>query len=191
MESKKLLAILSSQIQKTATGWAVEEGDGPGDPVGPTYGTFRVAAGAYLALEYPTADVVASGFVYFPDGPSIGSIVKSELVALGVQESRIILLDNTRKTYLELKELAMLVEQGYEEVLIITSEWHAPRVEAMLKDWSVPRARVVAAEEVLLRHDAAQWRARIERMRADPRIAERIELERKGIEDIKAGTYRY
>jgi len=192
MESrKKLIVILASQIQHTPTGWVIEEGDGPGDTVGPTYGAFRVAAGAYVAEEYPEADLVASGFTPSPDGPSIASVVKEQLIRFGVAPARIMLLDTPRNTYHELKELSVLMARGYEEALIVTNEWHAPRVEAMVAYVPVPRARVLPAEEVLLRHDAALWVSRVARMRADPRIAKRIALEKKGVEDINAGRYTW
>jgi hypothetical protein len=183
--------VLSGQIQKTDKGWETEEGEGPGDPVGPTYTKFRVAAGAYVAQEYPDATLIASGFAFFSDGPSIASVVKKELTMLGVSEDRIKIQDTPTKTYQELQLLAELHRDGYQRCVIVTNEWHVPRVEAMLANWPVFGAHVVAAEEVLLRHDPVQWEKRIAHMRIDPRIAKRIELEKQGVADIAAGRYRY
>ena len=183
--------LLCGQIEHTKDGWKTEEADGPGDPIGPTYSAFRVAAGAQLAREFPGADVVASGASFLPGSPSVACVVQSELEQLGVGRSRILLLEDTRKTYQELKELAVLMERGYDEAIIISNEWHLPRVEAMLTYFPVPRARLLSAEEVLLAHDAETWRGRIGRMRADPRIAERIAFEKKGLEDLKAGRYHF
>ena len=183
--------LLCGQIEHTKDGWKTEEADGPGDPIGPTYSAFRVAAGAQLAREFPGADVVASGASFLPGSPSVACVVQSELEQLGVGRSRILLLEDTRKTYQELKELAVLMERGYDEAIIVSNEWHLPRVKAMLKHVPVPRVRLLSAEEVLLTHDAEAWRGRIGRMRADPRIAERIALEKKGVEDLEAGRYHF
>src|ERR1700733_8427694 len=174
MNKNLLIVPLSGQIQHTGDTWHTEEGSGPGDFIGPTYTTFRVAAAAYVAAKHPTAKVVATGYAFFEDGPTIASVVKEELIRAGVEENRIRMIESIRKTYQELQALQKLADHDAAELLIITNEWHLIRVEEMLRYFNIKHTRVLAAEAVLLEHDAAMWGSRIQRMRQDPRIAERI-----------------
>lgn len=186
------VAVLSGQIQQDEKGWHTEEHDGPGDKIGPTYARFRVAATACMARRFPDAVIIASGFAFFPEGPSIASVVRSELVELGVPAERIRTQDTPASTYQELALLAKLPAEGVTDIFIITNEWHAARVQVMAEHFpELSKAQVVSAEEVLLAQDPDKWQSRIARMRADPRIAERIALEKQGIEALRAGTYRF
>ncbi len=188
--SREAILIISSQIQQVHDVWQVEEADGPSDSVGPTYGLFRVAAGAYLAQEHPDAMVIASGFAPFEGAPSIARVVRDELIERGVAQERIRLLEEPTKTYKELQALQKLAED-VTETWIITNEWHVPRVNALLEKFPVPGAHTVAAEDILLAKDEAQWRERVERMRQDPRMTKRHAQEKQGIEDLQAGRYRF
>ena len=169
-----------------------------GDRSGITGDRLRVEAAYCLYQENNQRMVIASGgqsFLKFKH-PDISSVIKNELVQLGVPKERIIeenLSDNTYQQLTHLKD--MLKTAG---PIILTNRWHLPRVKAMaenieeLKDfYRNLKPKYLTAEEVLLKHNPSKWREIIKSAYASKAMQDRLKLEKQGIEQIKKGTYRY
>jgi len=149
--------------------------------------------------------------------PTIAEVIEKELVQLGVPPE-IIIRDNTSyNCYQQLawlqaflhgvldyrEEVSGLVAEDWPElchIYMITNDWHIPRVRTMFEhapgldflrtlgdrfQWSG------AEETILLRLDPTKWEVSIEWVRASDALKLRLEKEARGIEQIKAGTYKF
>lgn len=196
-----LIALLGGDIYYKDGVWQTNDADGPGDGKGgPTYDRFRVIAGAYLGKKYPASRIFVSGGIPPRDGaPSIASVMKDELVALGVSESRIRSDEGALNTYEQLQAIQRFSARSApsEKVFIVSNEWQLPRIEAMIThapELSYLRSRdweTVAAEDVMVEHDVSLWSVPVEAERADPRMKARIQHEKEGTAQVTRGSYRY
>src|SRR3989344_3732240 len=168
-------------------------------------GRLRVEAVFHLAKnEYPNAVVVVSGGwgrkrEGVEDAPKLCDVIKSELIELGLSEDRIIEEANSNTTYeqiAELKKLAM--KRGFNKLILMTNDYHLERMKAFLE--YIPefrklpgsyRIKLESAEQVLLRYDPGTWKNVIEEAYSSPELKDRIEKEKNGVEDVKAGGYKF
>lgn len=176
--------------------WRTTRFNEKGDTFGALGDRLRVEAAALLYQENPDAVLIASGgkgqLKDNSDAPTISSVIKKELIELGVPAARIIEEDVSGNTWQQLQQLKALIQQrSARSVLIISNEWHLPRVKAMIeKDSAIEILQCVSAEEILIERDAARWKSFIAMAYQSDDIRKRIELEMKGVEDIRKGTYR-
>lgn len=180
--------------------WRTTHFNEQGDAFGALGDRLRVDAAAVLAQQYLDAFLVASGgkgqLRDNPSAPTIASVLKGELVALGVSEERILEESNSNNTYQQLLELVQLRKaHGWQQVDVLTNTWHIPRAVAFLetaKELSTlvdENIRVVSAEEILVAHDREKWEAAIQTAYSDVAMEERYAREEQGIMAIKNGTY--
>ena len=194
-----LISILGGAIWNDHGVWQTNGPDGPGDPDGVTNDRFRVLAGAYLYQKNPTyTTLLAQGGLAKGLRPSIARVIRTELKALDVPEDHILLEERSVSTFSQLFELKLIVvKEQPEHILIISNEWHLPRIEAMIKwipelrELSEQKPHLVAAEEILLQEREKDWRVIIETLRQRDDMISRISKEQKGVKQIQAGTYRY
>lgn len=161
---------------------------------------FRVLATAILWKEDKNADIIASGgrgmlHDVLPDDITIASVMKTELVELNVNPSAIIEEGKSGSTFEQLQELSLL--QECEEIVIISNEWHLPRISAMinylepLSNLRSDKITLLAAEDVLLHHDHDLWSPVIETARKSEILQSVIESEKRGVAAIKSGQYKF
>lgn len=170
---------------------------------GRTADRLRVIAASVLYRRDPKSVLVASGgqgqlHGMLPRGLTIASIMKQELVMLGVPERAILLEDASHTTAEQLSLLVGIIEKNnLGRIMVLSNRWHIPRVQAFiehspqctsLKSMAI---ETISAEEVLLEDDPATWRSKIDEVYADPSTKAIIESEQKGVKAIREGTYRY
>lgn len=202
MKKTDVIVVLSGGLICENGVWRTTRYDEKGDTFGALGDRARVEAAVLLYAEHSGAVMVVSGgkgqYKNNPNAPTLSSVLKRELIELGVPAGRIIEENASDNTWQQLQNLKMLMErEKFNSVLIVSNEWHLPRVLAMVeKDADLRRLssagtiRCESAEKILLARDPGAWKAVIERAYQSDGIKKRIALERKGVEEIKAGMYR-
>ena len=194
-----LISILGGAIWNNHDLWQTNGLNDPGDHNGVTNDHFRVLAGASLYKRNPKhTTLFVQGGLAKDLRPSIASVIKEELKAFDVPEDHIVLEERSVSTFSQLFELKLFtIKQKPMRLLIISNEWHLPRIEAMIK-W-IPELHELAelnpqscaAEEILLQDSEKDWRIIIETARRREDIVARIVKEQQGVAQLQAGTYRY
>ena len=84
-----------------------------------------------------------------------------------------------------------------EKITIVSNRYHLPRVEAMvryvseLQEFSSLNIVFQSAEDVLIKYDLGVWKESVDNVYASPEMAELTEKEKKGIQQIRNGKYKY
>src|SRR3989344_2664961 len=140
MNSKKtVIVILGGWIAKDQKGnWHTADQYEGYNQFGISGHRIRVLAGKYLYDEHPDAWLIASGgtgkLKNQTDAPTISSVIKTELVDLGVPESSILEESLPATTYQQLAALTKMVEQeNISRVWLVSNTYHIPRIEALAK----------------------------------------------------------
>jgi hypothetical protein len=160
----------------------------------------RVEAAAVLYKGYPQRIVVAGGkgkLAHVGEAPTCASVMKRELLELGVSSEDIQEELRSANTYQQLQSIKSLFDQfPIASLRILSNRYHLPRIDAFLgsdnqlRHWCASGCiRSQAAEEVLLQHDPARWHDLIADAYVSRAMRERMEQEEKGVRDIRAGTY--
>jgi len=199
------VALLASGIKQDVNGrWVstdlLEEDSVHGAPGG----ALRVQATAILLGEFPDAKVITGGAKGFDvrneatsDRPLLAEILHDELLEYGIPEERIILERSSNNTYQELQELERFAnEKKIKKLAILTSRWHIPRLQAMIRVKFHKLAdrvalELISAEDVLIAHDEKKWRAFIDDAYESEWMKQRTEMETRGIKEIHDGTYKF
>ena len=116
--------------------------------------------------------------------------------------SRIIEEDKSNTTYQQLLELQKMARKHkIKNIIIISNKYHLPRVQAMIeyglglnifkKMFDNLDIKLKSAEEILIKHESEKWGKVISKIYKDNDMIARIELEKKGVEQIKKGTYNF
>lgn len=202
---KKIIFVLGGGIKKEPNGrWHSTSYSDAGDKFGLDGHRLRLEAAALLWKDEPESVIVVSGgkgqLAIIPGAPTVSSVMKDELVSMGVPEEAIIEENRSANTFENLKFMAEKVMElgGAEHVVIISNDYHLPRIKTMIEINHELKAfassvflEFSAAEDVLLGHDSKSWKEIIEKARASDAYKKRVELEKKGVEDIKSGRYQY
>lgn len=193
-----LISILAGGIWNNHGVWETNGDDGPGDASGVTYDRFRIEAGVNLYKKMaPYVILLVQGGLATELRPSLASVSKKELEALGVPTDRILMEERSSTTFSQLFELKSIIKHHKPKHLwIISNEWHLPRIQAMIDCLSELKelkklVQLFAAEEILLQASDSKWRIPIQNMRNTDEIKLRVAKEKQGVEQIQAGTYRY
>lgn len=201
----KTIVILGGGLFKDSAGrWRTTLGEEEGDKFGPTNDRLRVLAAAALWEKDKNLIVVASGGQgqlkgSLPPDLTVAKVIKSELTDLGLPAEKITEEEKSGSTYGQLLALAEMIEKGeiLGEISIISNEWHLPRIKAMIEHsdlketFAEKKINLVAAEEVLLQLKTKEWKEFIEKTRNNPAMKKRLDIEAKGVEQIKNGTYKF
>jgi uncharacterized SAM-binding protein YcdF (DUF218 family) len=200
---KKAIIVMGGGLVEKKNHWkTIDLGEG-GDKFAISNDRWRVDAAFELWKTRPDYFIIASGgkgqLKKISGAPNISSVVKRELIELGVSETSIIEESISGSTFSQLKEIAILAfKKKFTDLIIISNEWHVPRIEAMLEHapglssaFSSLKVTLVSAESVLLKVDSDKWQTRILKARNGPEMKKRFALEEKGVQEIKAGTYKY
>jgi len=200
---KKAIVVLGGGLIKEGSHWkTIDLGEG-GDNFAVSNDRWRVEAAAVLWQEEPDYSIIVLGgkgqLTPISDALAVASVIKSELKELGVPEEIIITEErsgNSLEQLLELKSLA--IQRNLEEIIIISNEWHLPRIKAIIEFYPGLKESLrflslqfISAEEILLEHDPEKWRSKVESARLNLELKKRYELEEKGVEQLKKGTYKF
>jgi hypothetical protein len=202
LEEKKVIAILGGGLKKNKDGhWMTTNYEDIGDKFGVLGDRLRVEAGAllYKSKKIKPLIVVSGGSVKKKRTPAISAVMKKELVELGVPESKIIKESRSNSTYCQLLFLKkMVARKKWTGIFILSNSWHLPRIRAMidclpgLKEFSEKgKINFLGAEDLLLKYDKKKWRKVILSAAASENYKRRIALEKKGVKDIRAGSYYF
>lgn len=114
----------------------------------------------------------------------------------GLEEPEIILEDKSFSTMTNIKELLqMIVDNNWRSIKIISSDYHIPRVQALYEQALAQHPEIdvaiefVSAEEYVKRMYPGKYDKVIDSAYRSEEALKRIENEKKGLEDIKNGTY--
>ncbi len=137
MDKNQAIVIIGGGLVKDKEGFWRTTTFKEGDDFGALGDNLRVVAGSILAKKYPDALVIALGgkgqLEKIKDAPTVASIIKKELVSLGIDPLKIICEEKSGSTFQQLRELKKIIEdKRIESLLIISNKYHLPRVEAML-----------------------------------------------------------
>lgn len=201
---KKAICVLSAGIKKNKKGeWASTDFIEDDDKFGAPGGKLRVAAASYLHKDNSNISIIASGGrgrdIRNDESsrPDLADILTRELKDFGVPESCIIKENKSNKTIEQLKELKLIMsDKNLDELIVITNDYHLPRIKAILEHDNELRklpndCRIVlrSAEEICLQYNREKWHNIIKEAYESEEMKRRMEMEAKGVEQIKNGTY--
>lgn len=202
------VVILGGGLKKDKNGWRTTNFN-EGDNFGCLGDRLRVPAGAFLYKNFkkinPNLLMVASGgrgqYKDVPGAPAVSSVLKKELVELGVKRGDIIIEDKSGTTYQQLKELRRLIlKNNWNKIVILSNRCHLPRVAALIENvknleflkrrLETKKIFLISAENVLLKYEKKKWKNIIERAYKSKLMKNRLVLEKQGIKQLKAGLYK-
>jgi len=200
---QKAIFLLGGGLKKDADGnWRTTNYDEPGDNFGVSGDRLRVVAATYLYKNDPEQIIIASGgkgqLKDIPDAPTVSQVIKKELIELGIPEDKIIEENNSGNTYDQLREAKRLAkETNFNKIGFLSNKWHLPRIKVMLESfvelkeiYNLAEVDFKDAEDTVLQYDRGTWQDIIESAFKSEGLKKRIELEEKGIMDIKTGKYK-
>lgn len=171
--------------------------DDSGDKFGTTLDRLRVDAAAVLYRLNPGLILAPSAgkgqYQNDPNYPTVASVMKQELIALGVPETNIISEEKSSSTNAQLNALVRFRDSHPGNYGVLSNRYHLERIRALL-DFnpllvSLKGLVILSAEDILIESDPSTWQAPVERIYQGEGMNKRIELERKGTADIKRGRY--
>jgi len=197
---KKAIVILGGGLIKERGKWRTTNFD-EGDNFGASGDRLRVVAGSCWYGKHPDALVIVSAgkgqYQNIPGAPTIAEVMKKELVALGVPLCLIKKEEESGNTWQQLQSVKKIISKSkFNKVLILSNQWHLPRVQAMIKiDTTLKsmltagKIELVSAEKIVLKYAPAEWKKIIQLAYRSSVLKKRIALEKEGVRQIKAGTY--
>lgn len=198
MEQKITIVIIGAYPHLKDGVWRTSGVGDPGDHAGATFDRFRVLAGAALAARYRDVSLVLSGGAQHVGEDSCAAVLRRELLLLGVEESRMILEERSQSVHQQLYEIGLLAQrQHLGHLLIVSNEWHHPRLKAMIEHapklemWRNLEWEQVNAEQVMLESGNSEWVAMVAAERSHPTLEPRVAQEEQGVRQVIDGTYRY
>jgi len=175
-------------------------------------GHSRVVAAAELAEFFPGLKIITSSY-YNEKDPNHAEIYAAELKRLGVPDDQIEMERKSRSTMASLVEMVKMVKaQNWKKMAILTNDYHIPRTREMLKQLKVLaerfnlsdkdfleawnyfkegeniEVRFISSEQVLPLRDR-RYKKLIDEVKKLPSYRNRVEAERKGLQQLKDGTY--
>jgi hypothetical protein len=86
---------------------------------------------------------------------------------------------------------------GLNKIGILSNDWHLPRIKTMLDNLSelkeifdLAKVEFLSAEKICLEYGKEAWQEIIDKAYKSEALKKRIELEQKGVQDIKEGRYK-
>jgi len=161
-----------------------------GDTFGTLGGQDRVEAAALLAKKYPNAYVVTTSHTLGRAAPSLADVYAQELLALGINNARIIKEESSNSTRAGLRAAMQLAEKrGWKRIIGISSGFHIPRIRAFFEQEHSPvEVEFIASEPVLTAADPS-FVARFDAVQKTDAYQKRLAAEVRGIEALRSGAY--
>ncbi|MFH1890129.1 MAG: YdcF family protein [Candidatus Kuenenbacteria bacterium] len=163
----------------------------------------RVIAAYYMLQNNKIDRMITSGgcgqLSHIKNMPPIATIIKNELIELGVPASKILQEKKSNNTFEQLLELQkILSRREFSTIYIVSNKYHLPRIKAMvkyaqsLKKLAKKRnIRYISADEICLNYDLKRWQKIINKANSSQIMQKSIQQEKLGIQQIKAGTYNF
>lgn len=204
-KQKTAVVVLGGGLIKEGNKWRTTVFSDKGDNFGICGGRLRVVAASLLYKGYVSRLIISSGgkgqLKNIPNVPGVSSVVKNELIDLGVPAEKIIKENGSNNTFQQLLELDKIINKNnLGKVIIISNKFHLPRLKSMIEYNSKlfglkkmidnSKLELKSAEEILLKYEPDIWREIIEKAYKSEAMKERIRLEEKGVRDIKEGRYK-
>ena len=198
-DKNKYVAVLAGAIikDKKSGRWRTADFD-EGDNFGVSGDRLRITAASCLYQADQNIIFIASGGQgQTKNAPDLSTIIKAELINSGIPKNKIIEENKSANTYQQLKELIKLARsKRLEGFLIISNFHHLPRIKAMFEyapglPGRLGGIKLIAAEKIVLKYEPEKWQAKIKTAQVSAAMKKRIELEKKGVRQIKNGTYNY
>lgn len=190
--------ILGGGLKKDGDNWRTANFD-EGDDFGATGDSIRVIAGSYLFKHGLTDHIIVScgpgQYRNRPEIPNVASVMKQELVTLGIPIDKIEIENLSNNTYQQLKAAqSVAIQRKLKLIGIVSNKWHLPRVQAIIdRGPEINNLREVSklidAEDVLLNYAPNEWHKIIETAYKSEGIKKRMALEQKGLRDILERRY--
>ncbi|MFA6304898.1 MAG: YdcF family protein [Patescibacteria group bacterium] len=202
-KTDKIIDILGGSLIQDNNGRWRTTNFNEGDNFGALGDRLRVLAASYLYQHNSKSYFLASGgkgqLKAIKSAPFISTVVKKELVALGVPTSHIATENNSNTTYEQLLELDKYVKNHkIREVEIISNEHHLPRIKYMIKTSpklldlrKLKLLKLLSAEKICLQNEPRKWRSEITKAYKSEAMKIRIKVEQQGINDLKNGKYKF
>lgn len=158
----------------------------------------RVLAGYYLYKRKSNSIIVAAGGrgkkLHEPTMVTISSIIKSELMKLGIPKQKIIEDNQSASTLEQLKSIEKLIN-GCGKIFIISNKYHLPRIKTMIAyipelKFLKNKVRFISGENVVIKYGPPKWRKIISAAYKTDNMKKRIAKEKQGIKDIKNNNYQ-
>lgn len=201
---KTAIFLLGGGLVNDAGIWRTTNYD-EGDKFGVS-GDSAIVAAALLQADNPEWLFIASGgkgqFKDTAGVPDISTVIKNELIKLGVPPLNIVEENNSQNTYQQLRNAQTIYEErNLEKLLIIGNQHTLPRLQAMiefkaelalLKDaLGASRLKLLSAEDILLKRNPEIWKEIIKTAYSSEAMKKRIALEQQGARQVKDGTYKF
>lgn len=162
----------------------------------------RMVAGSYLYKNDHKSSLIASGgkgqYKNIPNAPNVSSVLKKELIELGIPEKKIIEEKKSNNTWQQLQELKKIINKNkIKQIVVISNKYHLSRITAMIKKdnelnklFEQSVIKLKSAEDIVLKYSPKKWKSIIKNAYNSELIKQRIKLEEKGVQDIKTGIYK-
>jgi len=198
----EVILILGGILIKDKNKWRTTNFNDQGDNYGALGDRLRVLAGNLLFQKNQESMIIGSGGRGQLKGtrgaPTVASVIKSELIELGVPKEKIIIEDKSGTTYEQLLfNIKNIKKIGVGKIIIISNRYHLPRIKALIKykprlqEFYGQNSELAEAEKVLILHNPQKWENKLASIYESQGLKDRISLEQKGIDDIKSGKYLY
>lgn len=177
------------------------------DCFGILWGESRVIAGAEL-LKYFTETKVIATSMRLDEGPTHAEVIGRELEKLCIPKSRIILEEKSNNTFSQIIEfLKIIYKEKWQNILVITNEYHVPRVRVMYEHLEKFSALSIDMKNIInkIKHSCIQIKfidaesilpmvdvrfvEIISNMKKTKEYLKRLVNEKKGLHMILNGTY--
>lgn len=203
-KQRKTIVILGGGLFKDFAGrWRTTLGEDQSGHSGILNDRLRVVAVAALWKEDKNLQIISSGGQgklknILPKGLTPSKVIKDELLELGVPAKNITEENKSGTTFEQLKVIKKMIETGKisGDIYIISNNYHLPRIRTMIeyadiKTVLLRKINLVGAEDVLLRLSPDQWKEFVEQSKKSEAMKKRVEGEKRGIEQIKNGLYKF
>lgn len=172
-------------------------------------GKAAVIAGAEAHKLFPEATLVTNSYTKGVVEPTHAAVMARELQTYGVPEDLLVLEEESVSTSTELTELIKVADtKGWKKIAIITNDFHRERTEEMYSHLGTlfgaddpefmtaferfkeagGSIEFVEAESLLKLRDI-RYEPLIDRVHETEAYHKRVEMEQKGLEQLKDGTY--
>lgn len=162
----------------------------------------RILAGYHLYKKLSKTNkinlVVSGGkgiYKHIPGIPTVSSVMKKELIKLGLKPKEINEENKSGTTYQELMWLSKSYKKNWGIILIVSNSYHLPRIKTMLNKINKIKklkkvAKLISAEKIMSEY-GIKWNKKIEKMYTTDTMKKIIEMEKRGIADTKSGKYKF
>lgn len=201
-----IIIVLGGALKKTKTGWRTTHFQDKGDLFGVSGDRLRVLATMELYQSFIKKEknahvsIVASGgkgqYIHMKV-PFLSRVIKKELMEGGLPARAIIEESKSNNTFEQLQESAKILKnKNVNTAILISSRHHLPRIKAFIKydkslKGTLNKLQLKSAESILINANPKRWKRSIELAHQSKAMKERVRLEKKGIQQIKNGTYDF